>query len=56
MDAIYAHHTGRPAEEVHRDMERDRYFTADEAVEYGLADRVVDRHELARKATGFKAP
>jgi ATP-dependent Clp protease, protease subunit len=56
MDAIYAHHTGRPADEVHRDMERDRYFTADEAVEYGLADRVVDRHELARKATGFKAP
>src|SRR5262245_28848433 len=56
MDAIYAHHTGRPAEKVHRDMERDRYFTADEAVQYGLADRVVDRHELASKATGFKAP
>jgi ATP-dependent Clp protease protease subunit len=55
IDAIYAHHTGRPADDVHRDMERDRYFTADEAVEYGLADRVVDRHELARKATGFEA-
>jgi ATP-dependent Clp protease, protease subunit len=55
IDAIYAHHTGRPAGELHRDMERDRYFTSDEGVEYGLADRVVDRHELARKATGFEA-
>ncbi|HEY7151350.1 MAG TPA: ATP-dependent Clp protease proteolytic subunit [Solirubrobacterales bacterium] len=55
IDAIYAEHTGRPREKVHRDMERDRYFTAAEAVEYGLADRVVDRHELARKATGFEA-
>ena len=55
IDEIYAHNTGRPLEEVHRDMERDRYFTADEAVEYGLADRVVDRHELARKSTGFEA-
>jgi ATP-dependent protease ClpP protease subunit len=34
-------------------MERDRFFTAEEAVEYGLVDRVVDRHELVRKPTGF---
>ena len=53
IDEIYSHHTGRSVEEVHADMERDRYFTASEAVEYGLADRVVDRHELARKPTGF---
>jgi ATP-dependent Clp protease protease subunit len=53
MDAIYAHHTRRSAEEVHRDMERDRFFTSEQAVEYGLADRVVDRHELARTPTGF---
>jgi len=38
---------------VHRDMERDRFFTSELAVEYGLADRVVDRHELARTPTGF---
>jgi ATP-dependent Clp protease protease subunit len=55
IDAIYAAHTGRSEDEVHRDMERDRYFTASEAVEYGLADRVVDRHELTRKPTGFEA-
>jgi ATP-dependent Clp protease protease subunit len=53
IDEIYARHTGRPVAEVHDDMERDRYFTASEAVEYGLADRVVDRHELERRPTGF---
>jgi ATP-dependent protease ClpP protease subunit len=35
-------------------MERDRFFTAAEAVEYGLIDAVVDRHELERAATGFR--
>ena len=34
-------------------MERDRFFTAEEAVEYGLVDRVIDRHELERTPTGF---
>ena len=43
-DEIYAHHTGQSEEQVHRDMERDRFFKADEAVEYGLIDRVIDKH------------
>ena len=44
MDKIYALHTGRSEEEVHRDMERDRFFKPEEAVEYGLIDRVLDTH------------
>ena len=44
VDEIYAHHTGQPIEQVHVDMERDRFFTADEAVEYGLIDRVLTQH------------
>jgi ATP-dependent Clp protease protease subunit len=44
IDEIYAHHTGQPLEQVHADMERDRFFKADEAVEYGLIDRVIDHH------------
>jgi ATP-dependent Clp protease protease subunit len=44
MDEIYAKHTGRSEEEVHRDMERDRFFKPEEAVEYGLIDRVLDTH------------
>ena len=44
IDQIYAEHTGRPIEEVHRDMERDRFFRPDQAVEYGLIDRVISEH------------
>ena len=44
IDEIYAKHTGRPEEEVHRDMERDRFFKADQAAEYGLIDRVLTSH------------
>ena len=44
IDAIYAKHTGKPEEEVRRDMERDRFFKPDEAVEYGLIDRVISSH------------
>ena len=41
VDEIYAKHTGQPEEEVHTAMERDRFFTADQAAEYGLIDRVI---------------
>ncbi|MGO9903672.1 MAG: ATP-dependent Clp protease proteolytic subunit [Solirubrobacteraceae bacterium] len=44
IDEIYALHTGQPLEQVHVDMERDRFFKADEAVEYGLIDRVISHH------------
>ena len=44
VDEIYAHHTGKPVEEVNADMERDRFFKPDQAVEYGLIDRVIDHH------------
>ena len=40
-DEIYSKHTGQTVEQVHDDMERDRYMTPPEAVEYGLIDRVV---------------
>jgi len=44
IDELYAHHTGRTIEQVHEDMERDRFFTAEQAVEYGLIDRVLTSH------------
>jgi ATP-dependent Clp protease, protease subunit len=44
IDAIYAHHTGQPVEQVHTDMLRDRFFKPDEAVEYGLIDKVISEH------------
>jgi ATP-dependent Clp protease protease subunit len=42
IDEIYAQHTGQSLEQVHEDMERDRFFKANEAEEYGLVDRVID--------------
>jgi ATP-dependent Clp protease protease subunit len=53
VDQIYARHTDQPLERVHDDMDRDRYFTAEEAREYGLIDRVIASHELTRITTGF---
>ena len=44
MDEIYANHTNQSLEKVHDDMDRDRYFKPDEAVEYGLIDRVIEHH------------
>jgi ATP-dependent Clp protease protease subunit len=43
LDELYAQHTGRPLDEVHEDMERDRFFTPDEARGYGLIDRIMNR-------------
>ena len=41
MLAITAEQTGRPLEQVERDSRRDKWFTAQEAVAYGLADAVL---------------
>ncbi len=44
IDEIYAAACGKPVEDVHHDMERDRFFTAEQAREYGLIDRVLTSH------------
>ena len=38
---LIAEHTGQPVEKVTQDALRDRWFTAEQAVEYGFVDRVV---------------
>nr|8R05_A Chain A, ATP-dependent Clp protease proteolytic subunit [Photorhabdus laumondii]8R05_B Chain B, ATP-dependent Clp protease proteolytic subunit [Photorhabdus laumondii]8R05_C Chain C, ATP-dependent Clp protease proteolytic subunit [Photorhabdus laumondii]8R05_D Chain D, ATP-dependent Clp protease proteolytic subunit [Photorhabdus laumondii]8R05_E Chain E, ATP-dependent Clp protease proteolytic subunit [Photorhabdus laumondii]8R05_F Chain F, ATP-dependent Clp protease proteolytic subunit [Pho len=40
MNELMAKHTGRPIEEIAKDTERDRFLSADEAVEYGLVDKI----------------
>ncbi len=40
LEEIYASHTGQTKEQISSDLERDRYFTAEQATEYGLIDRV----------------
>jgi ATP-dependent Clp protease protease subunit len=44
IDEVYAHHTGQSVEQVHKDMERDRFFSSEQAVEYGLIDRILEPH------------
>jgi ATP-dependent Clp protease protease subunit len=44
LDDIYSSHTGKPKEQVRLDMERDRFFTPEQALEYGLIDRVIESH------------
>jgi ATP-dependent Clp protease protease subunit len=41
MNGLYAKHTGRPLEQIERDMERDFFMSAEEAVKYGIIDSVI---------------
>jgi ATP-dependent Clp protease, protease subunit len=41
MERVIAMHTGKDEDQVRRDVERDKFFTAEEAKEYGLVDEVL---------------
>jgi ATP-dependent Clp protease, protease subunit len=47
MNEILARHTGKPVEQIARNTERDYFMSAQEAVEYGIADRVMERDGIA---------
>ena len=55
LEELYASHTGQNVEQLRNDMDRDRFFSPEEAIEYGLIDRVVERQELSRRPKGFEA-
>jgi len=42
MEEIYAEHTGRAVEEISDALERDRFFTPEEALDYGMIDRITE--------------
>lgn len=46
LNRLLAAHTGKPLETIERDTERDNFLTADEAVEYGLIDRVITKKDI----------
>ena len=53
LNELYALHTGKSVEEIERDIDRDRLMSADEAVEYGLIDKVIQHNiELEDKKAG----
>jgi ATP-dependent Clp protease protease subunit len=41
LNHLYAEHTGRDTEQIEKDIDRDRFMSADEAKEYGLIDDVI---------------
>jgi len=43
LNEILSHHTGKSVEQIEEDSERDRFFSAYEAKEYGLVDEVIER-------------
>ncbi|MBP5872338.1 ATP-dependent Clp protease proteolytic subunit [Streptomyces sp. LBUM 1486] len=47
VEEVLARHTGRATAELRADMDRDKVFTAQEAVAYGLADEVLNRRLVA---------
>jgi ATP-dependent Clp protease protease subunit len=49
LTEIYVRTTGKTFEQLRDDMERDKFMTPDEAVEYGLADRIVKSREEDNK-------
>ncbi|MFE9438927.1 ATP-dependent Clp protease proteolytic subunit [Streptomyces sp. NPDC006602] len=48
LEEMLVRHTGRSPEQVNTDIERDKIFTAQEALEYGLADRVIPSRKGSR--------
>ena len=41
-----AKHTGKPIEEIKKDTNRDNFMPAQQAVEYGLVDEILEHHKL----------
>ena len=47
LNEILAHHTGRTADEIDRDTERDNFMSAEQSVGYGLIDKVIENRPEA---------
>jgi ATP-dependent Clp protease protease subunit len=48
LNKILSENTGKPLEKISVDVERDHFLDADEAVEYGLVDKVITRNEIGK--------
>ena len=50
MGRLIAEHTGQTVEQIEKDSDRDRWFTAEEALEYGFIDHVYERASQIKTA------
>jgi len=51
LNELMAHHTGQSVDQIEQDSERDRYFAAEEAKEYGLVDDVIAKNKRPSEAS-----
>ncbi|MCL7997656.1 ATP-dependent Clp endopeptidase proteolytic subunit ClpP [Brucella pseudogrignonensis] len=51
LNEIYVKHTGRDYETIERTLDRDHFMTAQEALEFGLIDKVIESREVAVEET-----
>ncbi len=45
LNKILSENTGKPIEQIEKDTDRDNFMTAEQALEYGLIDRIITKHE-----------
>jgi len=45
LNELYSKHTGKPVEQIEKDMDRDRFMSAEEAKDYGLIDHVIANYQ-----------
>ena len=51
LNEVYVHHTGQDYETIEKTLDRDYFMTADQALEFGLIDRVLDSREQVSELT-----
>jgi len=50
MNELFAKHTGKKVEQIERDIDRDRFMSAEEAKDYGIIDSVIVQHRAIQTA------
>jgi ATP-dependent Clp protease protease subunit len=53
VEGIYARHTGQSEKQINEDMDRDRFFTPEQAVDYGLVDGILEGRGAESRPVGF---
>lgn len=49
LNKLMSFHTGQPIEQIEKDVDRDNFMTPEQALEYGLIDKVITREEMNKK-------